>query len=457
MAQPHTEQPQIIEGIAQPPYSLEAEQSVLGAVLYEPSCLGLVLDTLRPGHFYREEHRRTFEIMLRLFTTARPVDYVTVLEQCCREKVFESDGDAKVYLAQLMELVPSTSNVMAYANIVYDKSLLRALITAAGEVIELCRNSGEEAQTILDAAEQRIFDIRADRHASKLMHIGEILIDVYDRLQKISGEEKERYLGIPTGFGMLDRVLTGLNKSDLILLAARPAMGKTSFALNIATNVAIKAQRTVCIFSLEMSREQLVERMLSSDALVQGPKMRTGELSPNEWVQLAVSSKDLAGAPIYVDDTAAITVPEMKARLRRVRDVGLVIIDYLQLMSGGGSTRGENRVQVVSEITRSLKVMAKELDVPVLVLSQLSRQPESRADHRPMLSDLRESGSIEQDADLVLFLYREAYYNRDTGEQNVAECIVAKNRHGETDTVKLGWDGEHTRFSSIEYYREEDA
>ena len=436
------------------PYSLEAEQSVLGAVLVDASCLSVVLDNLRPSNFYREEHQKIFEIMLHLFTTAQPVDFVTVLEQVCRENVFPSEADAKVYLTQLVEIVPSTRNVEAYANIVREKSYLRSLISAAHEIIENSRDSGESAQTILDSAEQRIFDIRADRHSSKLLPIGDVLLDIYDRLQKLSGEDREQYLGIPTGFGMLDRMITGLNKSDLILLAARPAMGKTSFALNIATNVAMKAKKTVAIFSLEMSREQLVERILASDALVQGTRMRTGELSPEEWVRLAISSKELAKAPILIDDTASLTVPEMKARLRRVKDLGLVIIDYLQLMNGGG--RNENRVQVVSEITRSLKVMAKELNVPVIVLSQLSRQTESRADHRPILSDLRESGSIEQDADLVLFLYREAYYNRDSGEQNIAECIVAKNRHGETGTVKLGWDGEHTKFSGLEMYRDEN-
>jgi len=435
------------------PYSLEAEQSVLGAVLVDASCLSVVLDNLRPSNFYREEHQKIFEIMLHLFTTAQPVDFVTVLEQVCRENVFPSEADAKVYLTQLVEIVPSTRNVEAYANIVREKSYLRSLISAAHEIIENSRDSGESAQTILDSAEQRIFEIRADRHSSKLLPIGDVLLDIYDRLQKLSGEDREQYLGIPTGFGMLDRVITGLNKSDLILLAARPAMGKTSFALNIATNVAMKAKKTVAIFSLEMSREQLVERILASDAMVQGTRMRTGELSPEEWVRLAISSKELAKAPILIDDTASLTVPEMKARLRRVKDLGLVIIDYLQLMNGGG--RNDNRVQVVSEITRSLKVMAKELNVPVIVLSQLSRQTETRADHRPMLSDLRESGSIEQDADLVLFLYREAYYNRDSGEQNIAECIVAKNRHGETGTVKLGWDGEHTKFSGLEMYRDE--
>jgi len=435
------------------PYSLEAEQSVLGAVLVDPACLSVVLESLRPSSFYRKQHQGIFDIILRLFTTAKPVDFVTVLEQVCREDIFPSEADAKVYLYQLTQIVPTTRNVESYADIVREKAYLRALIEAAREMTENARSGGDDAQTIIDAAEQRILDIRADRHSSKLLPIDAIMLDIYDRLQRLSGEDKSRYLGIPTGFMALDRLMTGLNRSDLILVAARPGMGKTSFALNIAANVAAKAGKKVAIFSLEMSREQLVERIMSSDSLVQGSKMRIGELSPQEWVRLANSAAHLASAPILIDDTAAITVPEMKARLRRTKDVGLVIIDYLQLMTST-SYRNENRVQVVSEITRSLKIMAKEMNVPVVVLSQLSRQPEARSDHRPMLSDLRESGSIEQDADLVLFLYRDSYYNRDSEEHNIAECIIAKNRHGETGSVKLYWDGEHTRFTSLETNRD---
>lgn len=435
------------------PYSLEAEQSVLGAVLVDASCLSVVMDDVRPESFYREENARIFEIMLRLFTTAQPIDHITVLEQTIAEKVFENDADARVYLARLIQIMPSTANIAAYARIVREKYYIRSLIMAAREIIESSQSGQNDAQTLLDAAEQRIYDIRQGRDTSCLQRIDSIVLNIYDKLQRISGDEKEQFMGIPTGFAGLDRILTGLNRSDLILIAARPGMGKTSFALNIATQVAVKAKRTVAVFSLEMSNEQLVERILSGDAMVQGNKMRTGELSTEDWVRLAASAQQVAGTPIYIDDTAGITVPEMKARLRRLKDLGLVIIDYLQLMSG--TSRSENRVQVVSEITRSLKIMAKELNVPVIVLSQLSRGPESRTDHRPMLSDLRESGSIEQDADSVLFLYRDAYYNRESEEQNVAECIVAKNRHGETGVVQLAWDGEHTRFSSLEMHRHE--
>lgn len=436
------------------PYSLEAEQSVLGAVLVESSCLSALLEDVRPEHFYRRENAGIFEIMVRLFATGQPIDLITVLEHTLRDSVFDSESDAKVYLAQMVQIVPSTANIQAYARIVREKYYVRSLMLAAQDIVEQAREGGTDAQALLDAAEQRIFEIRQGQQHSKLQRIDGILLEIYDKLQRLSGEDREQYMGIPSGFSGLDRVTTGLNKSDLILIAGRPAMGKTSFALNIATNVAMKTGRKVAVFSLEMSREQLVERILATDASVQGTRMRTGELSSDDWVRLATSAKEIAKAPIYIDDTAGVTVPEIKARLRSVRDLGIVIIDYLQLMSGQG--RGENRVQVVSEITRSLKVMAKDLNVPVIVLSQLSRGPDQRAaDHRPLLSDLRESGSIEQDADLVFFLYRDAYYNPEGGEANVAECIVAKNRHGETGTIKLAWDGEHTKFSSLEIFRNE--
>ena len=435
------------------PYNLEAEQSVLGAVLVDSGCLPVVMDLLRSESFYRKENAQIFEIMTALFTTGQPIDHITVLEHVISQEIFAEAGDARVYMAQLIQIVPSTQNVESYAKIVQEKHYLRSLIGAAQEIIVNSQDPDNDAQILMDSAEQKIYSIRQGRDSSSLKRINSIILDIYDRLQRLSGEDKDQYVGIPTGFSGLDRILTGLNRTDLILLAARPGMGKTSFALNIATNVAIKHDRTVAIFSLEMSKEQLVERILSSDSLVQGTKMRIGELDTEDWVNLANSAQKIAQAPIYVDDSAGITVPEMKARLRRMPEVDLVIIDYLQLMSS--TSRSDNRDQVVSEITRSLKILAKDLNVPVIVLSQLSRGPEARTDHRPMLSDLRESGSIEQDADSVMFLYRDAYYNRESEEQNVAECIVSKNRHGETGTVKLGWDGEHTRFSSLEMYRDE--
>jgi len=321
---------------------------------------------------------------------------------------------------------------------------------AAREIIENSRDGALDAQLLMDSAEQKIFEIREGRETSNLRRIDSILVEIYDRLQRLSGDGKDQYTGLPSGYSGLDRMLTGLNRSDLILLAARPGVGKTTFALNIGMNVAQKTKKKVAFFSLEMSNEQLVGKLLSSEAVVRTDRMRTGELDAHDWVRIAQSARDLATIPIYFDDTAGVTVPEIKARLRRVKDLGLVIIDYLQLMSS--TSRSENRVQVVSEMTRALKIMAKDLNIPVICCSQLSRGPESRQDKRPMLSDLRESGSIEQDADIVMFLYRDAYYNRDSEEQNVAECIVAKNRHGETGTIKLAFDGEHSKFISLETF-----
>ncbi|MDR2931526.1 MAG: replicative DNA helicase [Oscillospiraceae bacterium] len=435
------------------PYNLEAEQSVLGAVLVDSGCMSVVMDHVRPESFFRQENARIFEIMVRLFAAGLPIDHVTVLENVLVEHVFQSDADARVYLANLIQILPSTANVEAYAAIVREKHYVRSLIMTAREIIENSQGGAADAQLLLDSAEQKIYDIRQGRETTTLHRIDSILVDIYDKLQRLSSDDREQYAGLPTGFAGLDRVITGLNRSDLILVAARPGMGKSAFALNVAVNVTRKTGKKAVFFSLEMSKEQLVERILSSEALVRGDRMRTGELGTEDWIRIAESARDLAQIPLYFDDTAGITVPEIKARLRRVKDLGVVIIDYLQLMSS--TSRSENRVAVVSEITRSLKIMAKDLNVPVIVCSQLSRGPESRTDHRPMLSDLRESGSIEQDADIVMFLYRDAYYNRESEEQNVAECIVSKNRHGETGIVKMAWDGDHTKFSGLEIFRDE--
>lgn len=389
-----------------------------------------------------------------MFTSGQPIDIITVLERAKNEQVFSSEQDAKLYLTQLVQVVPSTANVESYAQIVQEKYYVRCLILAARDIIENSRDVSYDAKTLLDTAEQRIFEIRKGRESRGLQRINEIIISAYDHLQQLSGADKSAYLGTPTGFTQLDNMITGLNKSDLILLAARPAMGKTAFALNVATNVAKKG-KTVAVFSLEMSKEQLVQRVLSSEAKVQSHLLRTGNLATDDWTRLAEAAEILSKVPLYIDDSTGITIAEMKARLRRVKDLGLVVIDYLQLMTSG--RRSENRVQEVSEMTRGLKILAKDLNVPVITLSQLSRGPEMRGldARRPVLSDLRESGSIEQDADLVLFLYRDAYYNKDTEDQNIAECIVAKNRHGETDTVKMAWNGQYTLFGNLELYRDE--
>ncbi len=434
-------------------FNLEAEQSVLGAILIDPACLSDVMAYLSVDSFYRPQNKELYAIILRMFSSGQPIDFVTVLNEAIADRVFESEGDAKVYLAELAQIVPSVANVTAYAKIVQEKHYLRRLVDVASGIIQNAQEGVSNPSELLDMAEQQIFEIRQGRDAKGLRRIEEVIVGVYDHLQKLSGEDKEQYLGIRSGFTGIDHILTGLNKSDLLLVAGRPGMGKTSFALNICEHVAMRAGKRSVIFSLEMSAEQLVQRMLSSQASISSYALRTGTLSPDEWVRLASSADLLSRSPILIDDATDVTVASMKAKLRRVPDLGLVVIDYLQLMSG--SRRTDNRAQEISEITRGLKTLAKEFDVPVICCSQLSRATEGRQDRRPVLSDLRESGSIEQDADVVMFIYRDAYYNRESEEQNIAECIVAKNRHGETGSVKIGWNGEFTRFSNLEFYRDE--
>lgn len=433
------------------PYSLEAEQSVLGSILIDPQCLYTVLEIVKAQYFYLPQHRAIFASMVSMFGQSSAIDVVTLLDELKAEGVYDEAG-GKAYLLQLAEVVPSVANVAAYARIVQEKYYLRSLITASRQIIETASEESDDVRAVMDAAEQKIYDIRQDKSSDGLKHIREVILETYDRLHKISGEERGKYLGLPTGFSELDRVTTGLNRSDLILLAARPAMGKSAFALNIAQNVA-KHGATVAYFSLEMTREQNVSRMLATEGLIDNTALRTGDLRDDDWVRLATAADSLSKSNIYFDDTSGITVPEIKAKCRRVRGLDLVVIDYLQLMSSG--RRIENRVQEVSEMTRGLKIMAKDLDVPVLTLSQLSRSPESRGDHKPMLSDLRESGSIEQDADIVLFLYREDYYTQNEENHNQATCIVGKNRHGTVGDIPLHWDGAHTRFTSEERYRNE--
>ena len=434
------------------PFSLEAEQSVLGAALLDSGCVPELVRLVRPEFFYREQHRRIFEVISAKFTLGEPIDIVTVMEAAVREEIFSTPEETKAYLAQLAQLVPSVRNLEAYAGILQEKYHLRSLITTSRDIIEQAEAPTAESEGLLEYAEQRIYDIRNGHDNGSLVPVSRVVMETFDRLQRLSGENRADYLGISTGYGDLDRMITGLNKSDLILLAARPGMGKTAFALNIAANAALRGKKTVAIFSLEMSREQLMNRLFAAEGGIDSRRLLTGELSTEDWVKVAELSPQFGGAPLYMDDTAGITVAEMKAKLRRVRDLGLVVIDYLQLLRTG--RRSDNRVQEVSEITRSLKVMAKELNVPVITLSQLSRGTESRSDHRPMLSDLRESGSIEQDADIVLFLYREAYYEREKEDQSEAECIIAKNRHGETGSISLRWDGRFTRFFGVDRNRE---
>lgn len=434
------------------PYSLEAEQTILGAVLIDSAVLPVVLETIRPECFFNEQHRTLFQIILQMFTAGDKADVITVLNAAVEQGVFETSAEGRSYLAALVNIVPSTANIESYCAIVSEKYYIRCLALTARSILQDIQSGEQNAQMLMDAAEQKIFDIRQGKDVTGLVKIGDAICEAYDRIGKIAGPDREKYLGAKTGFTYLDSVTSGLNKSDLILIAARPGMGKTSFALNIATSVARHHDKEVAVFSLEMSKEQLATRMLSTEALVDSNKLRSGFLTNDDWVRLASSAGILSGLPMYIDDNANVTVQQIKAKLRRMKNLGLVVIDYLQLM--GSTLRTDNRVLIVTEITRQLKIMAKELDVPVIVLSQLSRGPEGRTDKRPMLSDLRESGSIEQDADIVMFLYRDAYYNKESPTPNLSECIVAKNRHGETGTIPLVWDGQFTRFSNAEMRNE---
>lgn len=438
------------------PYSLEAEQSVLGAVLVDPDQINQIADVLKAEYFYLPEHRSIYSVMMTKMIRNERIDFVTVLEGLKSEGFFSSE-DGKSYLLKLANSVPFISNLPNYAKIVREKYEARCLIKAAREITELAMDPSTDYEELLDMSEERIYNIRQGRQAGGLLPIKDVIANNYEMFQKLSSDQRDQYVGIPTGISDLDAVTSGLNRSDLIIVGARPGMGKTSFALNIARNVAMLQNRVVAFFNLEMSREQMVNRLLSSEARVSSQKLRTGNLTGDEWSRIAAAGSALCQAPIYLDDTASITVPEMKARLRRVKDLGFVVIDYLQLMHS--AKRTDNRVQEVSEITRSLKIMAKELNVPVMVCAQLSRGTEKQANHRPALADLRESGSIEQDADQVLFLFRPEYYSNNDQDPtaaagaNVAEVIVAKNRHGELRTVELAWAGEFTQFTSLDGQR----
>jgi replicative DNA helicase len=435
------------------PHSVEAEQSVLGAMLIDPGCIPEVVETLRPEDFYLTQNRHIFETIYSMFILNQTIDPVTVLDQLSVRGVAEAAG-GRQYFLQLMDITPTAANVSIYVQIVRDKAVLRTLGEVVGEISDLVLSGEGEAADVIELAEQKIYSIRNERENKGLSSISSVLMDVYEHLGELA-KNKGKLPGVPTGFSDLDTFLTGLNNSDLILLAARPGMGKTSVALNIAVNAARATEKAVVVFSLEMSKEQLAMRLISSEALIDSRKLKTGLLSEDEWIAVAHASGILSKTNIYLDDTASISVGEMKAKCRRLSgELGLIIIDYLQLMQTG--RRFDNRVQEVSEISRSLKIMAKELNVPVLCLSQLSRAPEQRTgkDKRPRLSDLRESGAIEQDADVVIFLYRDDYYNKEESpEPGVIEFLIEKNRHGGTDTIKLHWDGKYTKVTCFDHAR----
>jgi len=432
------------------PFSLIAEQSLLGAVLVDPDCLNDIGDMISATDFYLTEHTHIYTAMQELFSASKEIDVVTLIDMLVTKGIYSKSG-GQDYIKTLAQTVPNALNVKDYANIIKQKSLLRQLIEVCSDISDTAYSEEGEAGSIIDYAESRIFDIAQGRDTKNFRHIRDVIREVYKNLHTLS-TDGESAQGTKTGFSGLDNVLAGMGNSDLVLVGARPGMGKTSFALNIATNVAMQTKKKVCIFSLEMSAEQLVTRVISSEAMVDSYALRTGKLDKKQWDDIAAATSNLAGCDILIDDTSGITVTGMKAKLRRVTNLGLVVIDYLGLMQSDNRRNDGNRVNEVADISRALKIMAKELGVPIICCAQLSRGPESRTDKRPILSDLRDSGAIEQDADTVIFLYRDEYYKTDGGSQdegNIAEVIIAKNRHGSTGNVKMGWIGRYTKFRTL--------
>ncbi|MDI3481057.1 MAG: replicative helicase [Tepidanaerobacteraceae bacterium] len=445
-----------MDNLKVPPYSLEAEQSVLGSMLLSKEAIFVAVERLKSEDFYKESHRKIFEVLVELNENREPVDLITVTEALRSRKLLEQVGGVS-YLTTLTETVPTAANIAHYCSIVEEKALLRRLIATSSKIMSMAYDAREDAEQVLDEAERMIFEIVQKRRVENFYHIKDILLSTFERIEELYNSEGG-ITGVPTGFPDLDEMTSGLQPSDLILIAARPSMGKTSFALNIAANAAIRYKVPVAIFSLEMSKEQLVQRLLCAESNVDSHKLRTGKLDEDDWPRLARAMGPLSQAPIYIDDTPGITSLELRAKARRLKaekGLGLIMIDYLQLMSGKGNS--ENRQQEISDISRSLKALARELSVPVVALSQLSRAPEIRSDHRPILSDLRESGSQEQDSDVVAFLYRDDYYNPDTEKKNIAEVIIAKQRNGPTGIVELVWLSKYTKFASIERYRQSQA
>ena len=439
------------EVIRKLPFSMPAEQSLLGAILIDPNVLNEVAVLMRADDFYLEEHKQIYLAMQELFLSSREIDVVTLIDTLVTKGVYDKAG-GEDYIRSLLDAGVDTPNVRDYARIIKEKSVLRQLIEASNEISERAYSEQDSVSAVLDHAENLIFQIAQGRDTKNFRHIREVIQTVYENLKELR-ENPEAAQGLKTGFSYLDKILAGIGKTDLVLVGARPGMGKTAFALNIATNVAKQTKKKVCVFSLEMSAEQLVTRVLSSEAMVNSYALRTGELKSEDWEKLALAAGELSGCDLLIDDTTGLTVTAMKAKLRREKNLGLVVIDYLGLMDGDSFK--DNRVQQISAITRGLKIMAKELEVPILCCAQLSRSPDKQSgkDHRPQLSDLRDSGSIEQDADTVIFLYRSEYYDKDksnSSDSSVAEVIVAKNRHGALANVHMGWNGQYTKFVTIE-------
>ena len=442
--------------LRQMPHSTEAEQAVLGSMLIDAACVKDVMDQLQPDDFYLRQNREIFETIYTMFVYSRPIDGLTVAGEL--EKAGLANDGTRAYLAQLMEVTPTSANVLEYVRLVREKALLRSVAAAAAEITAMVQEGTGAPGDVLEAAEQKIYAIRRGRSAQSMATIQVVLQEVMEHLAELSAQGGKTLPGLSTGFSAVDGKINGLNKSDLLLLAARPGMGKTSMALIVALNAAKESGQTVAVVSLEMSRDQLVTRLLASEGLIENTRLISGDLRESDWVKIAEGASSLSRLDIRIDDNPLLTVADMNAKCRRIDNLGLVVIDYLQLMTsaGGKGYSGENRQQAVSDISRMLKIMAKELQVPVLCLSQLSRANEKREDKRPMLSDLRESGAIEQDADIVMFLYRDDYYKEDSEKRNIAECIVAKNRHGETGKVELRWMPEYTTFGTLENRYDEE-
>jgi len=440
----------------QVPHSIEAEQAVLGSMLIDSRCVGDVIGILQNAEdFYSTINKSVFETIYSMFSFAKPIDPVTVLERMREDGVWTDDSPG--YIRDLMLITPTAANAQEYAWIVKDKALLRGIADAGGDITEMAISGEAGALNILEAAEKKVYALRQGRSRETLEEISKIMVDVYKQISD-AAKAKAGIPGLETGFEDLDKIIMGLNDSDFILIASRPGMGKTSIALNIALHVAQTSGKQVAVFSLEMSREQLAMRLLSSSAYIDGKRLHTGRLNDDEWSTLAEKAKEISQANLLINDDASLTVTEMNAQCRRLTNLGLVVIDYMQLMSAATNERGyrgENRVQIVTEISRTMKVMAKELNVPIICLSQLNRDNEKRQDKRPLLSDLRESGSIEQDADIVIGLYRDDYYNKESETPNEAECIILKNRRGETGVVDLHWNPEFTNFSPLDRYHTE--
>lgn len=428
------------------PCNIEAEQYVLGSIIFDNECIPDIMSSLKIDEFYLEQHKIIYTAMLEISNRAEPIDFITLKSMLGMN--FDAVGGIE-YLTKIRLMVSTTSNLKYHIKIIKDKAILRKLISASNDIASISYDQKDDVSVVLGIAEGKIYDILQNKTTSDLIHIKDVLADNLARLEELV-QNKAKITGVPSGFKLLDLKTTGFQPSDLILIAARPAMGKTSFALNIATYAAMHANVPVAIFSLEMSKEQLTNRILCSEAFISNEKMKVADVEPEDMAKLAATINTLSQAPIYIDDTAGITVTEIKAKCRRLKlkgQLGLVVIDYLQLIQG--NTR-ESRQNEVAENSRLLKIMAKELDVPVICLSQLSRAPEQRTDHRPILSDLRDSGSIEQDADMVMFLYRDDYYNQESEKKNISECIIAKFRNGSVGTIDLGWRGEYTRFMNLE-------